>query len=244
MLIGQRCKGKRSQHISRAKTALVRAGWLRFEGVSKSSATGTWQGGRYAVISHEEWAKRKSFLLGRSPCQPEPETVSVAAIHPGGMSYRKRNLQSTEGHTASGVQNLPPGKNRVCFEGHTDLQHGRTHGLCPSKDTQSVDFESSGDIQTVDATAVMPPVAIRLAAIADEPKVNPPGQEKPEPSEGDPESDRMQDSYESWLAEARDKVGLASFNLHFAAYRSFMGKAGRTAKDFAPPHLTAAASGN
>jgi len=46
-LIGARA-GKRGDHITRVKTALVRDGWLEFQGVSKGSKTGTWGGGRYS----------------------------------------------------------------------------------------------------------------------------------------------------------------------------------------------------
>jgi hypothetical protein len=181
-LIGQRCEGKRADYITRAKMALVRAGWLRYEGVSKVSGTGTWQGGRYAVVSHEEWAKRQSFLLGHSPCQPKPIAVVVASVHPGGRSFGKSKLRFAEARTASGVQSLPPDKNRAGEEARTDLLPGSTHGARVGKHAHSVD-SLTVDIQTVDATAELPPVAMRVTAIADKPKVNPPGQEDPEEAE-------------------------------------------------------------
>jgi len=234
-LIGARCQGKRADYIARSKMALVRAGWLKFDGVSKSSATGTWQGGRYAVVSHEEWANRKSLLLDCSPCQPKPLTVSVAAVHPGGMSYRKRHLRSTEAHTAYDGATNKSATNRACVEAHTDLQHGSTHRACASQHTQSVDFESSVDIHTVDATAVMPPVAMN------EMTISPDGTSTArtaKPSEEEANEGTRQ-RYETWLEEAQNGKHPGTFNGFLRAYQVFMDRIGKPARHFDPPLVQA-----
>jgi hypothetical protein len=86
-MIGARA-GKRGDHITRVKTALVRDGWLEFQGVSKGAKTGTWGGGRYAPIPHQEWSEYKAKELGHSPCDPEPIQVKVSKVKPGGRAYK------------------------------------------------------------------------------------------------------------------------------------------------------------
>jgi hypothetical protein len=69
-LIGARSDGKRADHITRVKIALVRAGLFEFLGVSRKSGTGNWRGGRYQAVPHNEWAEAKARELGHSPCGP------------------------------------------------------------------------------------------------------------------------------------------------------------------------------
>src|SRR5580700_9467161 len=94
-LIGARA-GKRGDHITRVKTALVRDGWLEFQGVSKGSKTGTWGGGRYVPISHNEWSESKAIELGHSPCDPEPVQVQVSKVKPGGRAYKRKRPDATD----------------------------------------------------------------------------------------------------------------------------------------------------
>src|SRR6266436_1447181 len=92
-LIGARA-GKRGDHITRVKTALVRDGWLEFQGVSKGSKTGTWGGGRYMPISHKEWSQSKATELGHSPCDPDPVQVKVSKVQPGGRGYKSKRPEN------------------------------------------------------------------------------------------------------------------------------------------------------
>lgn len=128
-----------AQHVSRAKTVLARAGLFKYLGKSRNSVTGNWNGGRYQAVAHNEWAEMKAKELGHSPCRPDPLQVKVSNVHPGGKAFQsmRRKAVGHSGYTG---------------EGHTAHVAGRTHGACPSKDIQSVDFNPS-----VDVSSAVPP---------------------------------------------------------------------------------------
>jgi hypothetical protein len=118
---------KRADYITRAKMPLCRDGWLEFLGVSKGARAGTWSGGRYRAVSHEEWAENKAAKLGGSPCNPQPLQTKVSTIHPGGRAYQMRlkneDLRKAEARTVKQVEarTVKPEKEsyRACEEART-----------------------------------------------------------------------------------------------------------------------------
>lgn len=158
--------GKRADHISRVKTALVRGGLLESLGVSRGSTNGTWRGGRYQAVSHEDWVEVKLSELGHSPCHPTPLQIKVSSVKPGGRAFRskgrkKASLREPEVHTVAAEKQ----SRRVGREVHTDCVVGSTQGVRSGKYTQSVDFNSAVDVdfpksgksQSVDAKSVTAP---------------------------------------------------------------------------------------
>lgn len=109
-------------YLSRVKGAHVRAGWLVFLGVCKGSKSGTWTGGRYRAVSHEEWAEVKAKGLGHSPCHPQPLQIKVSDVHPGGRSLQSKKRAEGQtvavknGHTVCTWKD----KHRLHLEGQTD----------------------------------------------------------------------------------------------------------------------------
>jgi|HubBroStandDraft_6_1064221.scaffolds.fasta_scaffold02211_2 hypothetical protein len=163
-LIGARA-GKRGDHITRVKTALVRDGWLEFQGVSKGSKTGTWGGGRYVPISHQEWSESKTTELGHSPCDPHPVQVKVSKVKPGGRAYKSKRLESNAADvaevrtdTALEVRTVKGDEHahRAGPEVRTDLVVGSTSTVRGGKYAQSV------DLQTVERCVQLTPQKARL----------------------------------------------------------------------------------
>jgi hypothetical protein len=143
-LVGVR-PGKRADYISRVKTSLVRDGWLEFLGVSKGTRTGTWAGGRYRPVSHEDWVECKTAELGHSPCHPKPLLNQVSLVKPGGRAYQQKaaevhTVKRAEVHTAVTQKR----SHRVGSEVRTDCVVGSTRTVCSGKYTQSVDFSTGG----------------------------------------------------------------------------------------------------
>jgi|HubBroStandDraft_6_1064221.scaffolds.fasta_scaffold00431_13 hypothetical protein len=183
--------GKRGDHITRVKTALVRNGWLEFQGVSKGSKTGTWGGGRYVPISHNEWSESKAIELGHSPCDPEPVQVQVSKVKPGGRAYKRKRPDATDAvevrtdeeaevRTAKGDDQ----SSRAGWEVRTDLVVGSTRTVRGGKYAQSV------DLQTVERCVQLTP---QRAAAEPSPTDDPACAVKPQHQENRQESSPKQE---------------------------------------------------
>jgi hypothetical protein len=145
-LIGAKAS-ERADHITRVKTALVRGGLFEFLGVSRGSKSGTWRGGRYQPVSHEDWAEMKMSELGHSPCHPAPLQIKVSEVKPGGRSFQRKGqkkapLGGPEVRTVAGEKQSRGAGQEV----RTDCVVGSTHGLRRGKYAQSVDFEPAVDV--------------------------------------------------------------------------------------------------
>lgn len=55
-------------YITRAKSGLVKKGWLEFIGLEQDKKYRTWKGSRYRAIPHNGWVERKVRELGYDPC--------------------------------------------------------------------------------------------------------------------------------------------------------------------------------
>ena len=144
-LVGARVS-ERSDHISRVKTSLVRDGWLESLGVSKGSKTGTWAGGRYRAVSHEDWVELKTEELQRSPCHPVPVVNQVSSVKPGGRAYQQKSTPEVHTVKRPEVHTDVPAKSsrRVGLEVHTPCVGGSTSTVCSGKYTHSVDSTTGG----------------------------------------------------------------------------------------------------
>jgi hypothetical protein len=210
-LIGAKAS-ERADHITRVKTALVRGGLLEFLGVSRGPTNGTWRGGRYQPVSHEDWVEVKASELGYSPCHPTPLQIKVSSVKPGGRSFQRKApkrapLREPEVRTVA-PEKRPHG---AWQEVRADLRAGSTHGLRSGKYTQSVDFNPAVDVdfpqngksQSVDAKSAIAP----SKAFKEE------GTSSPLPCEPTPEKQQQQQSFwksqqvEAWRVLERWGVG-------------------------------------